>query len=125
MKGMITFFSLDINLFKRYFSPLFAFRMKKFLLLFFTLITLGISQKAEATHMMGADFEFACLGNDSFLIRVKVYKDCRGISLSPIQLDIDGKGCSYSKSYTMSQISCEDVTPVCKSGCSKMRPAKL
>lgn len=91
--------------------------MKKFILLLSFFITL----KIQASHVMGADFEYQCLGKDSFYITVKVYKDCKGVNLSPIALIITplSAGCSWSTSASMTQVSCEDITPVCKKSCSK------
>lgn len=90
--------------------------MKKLLLL---IITLCLFKVNYSTHVMGADIEYSCRGKDTFDFIVKVYKDCKGVSLSPIQMNIDGVGCSYSSSYTMTQILCQDITPVCKKSCSK------
>ncbi len=96
--------------------------MKKIYLILIALFTTLLSSNlAQASHVMGADFEYQCLGKDSFYITVKVYKDCKGVNLSPIALTITplSAGCSWSTSASMTQVSCEDITPVCKKSCSK------
>lgn len=45
----------------------------------FILITL-LSQKAEASHALGAEITYECLGGDQYLIRLVFYRDCGGIS---------------------------------------------
>lgn len=97
--------------------------MRRLLLLVgFFLAGMANMQKASATHVMGADLEYNCVGKDSFEIIIKVYKDCKGVSLSPIALSVAGIGCSFSGSYSMTQVSCTDITPVCKKSCSKCSP---
>lgn len=95
---------------------------KLYLYLVFLCTALMAVDKAQATHVMGADFEYQCLGKDSFYITIKVYKDCKGVNLSPITLTVTplSAGCSWSLSNaSMTQVSCEDITPVCKKSCSK------
>ncbi|MDZ4756891.1 MAG: gliding motility-associated C-terminal domain-containing protein [Bacteroidota bacterium] len=93
--------------------------MKKNLLVLLFFICIIQCRETKATHMMGADIEYTCRGKDTFDFIIRVFKDCKGSQLSPIQMTIDGIGCSYTSSYTMTQISCKDITPVCKTSCSK------
>ncbi|MSQ78977.1 MAG: PKD domain-containing protein [Flavobacteriaceae bacterium] len=95
--------------------------MKRILQKVFIVFTLLFAaQSSEATHMMGADFEYTCIGKDSFYVTVKIYKDCKGIDIQPLALTILGiSGCSYSASHTLTRVACEDITPVCKKSCSK------
>ncbi len=78
-----------------------------------------VSLHSIAGHVAGAYIEYKCLGQDSFEVTLHVYKDCKGVSLAAPNLGVEGVGCTYSKSYGMTQISCGDVTPVCKKSCSK------
>ncbi len=93
--------------------------MKRILPILLFALCFAQSWETKATHMMGADIEYTCRGKDTFDFIVKVYKDCKGISLNPISMTIEGIGCSYSSNYTMTQVSCVDITPVCKKSCSK------
>ncbi len=89
-----------------------------FLFLLFT-FALGTKQ-AKATHVMGLDIQWKCLGNDTFLITVVAYRRCTdGASTMGGQsfaMTSDSCANSYNvslgsvKSYTV-----EDITPVCAS----------
>lgn len=97
--------------------------MKKILPILLMTFCFAQSWELKATHVMGADIEYTCRNKDTFDFIVRVFKDCKGVSLSAIQMDIEGLGCSYTASYTMTQVSCNDITPVCKKSCSKCDPA--
>ena len=71
---------------------------------------------------MGGDMAYKKVGQDSFLITVNSYKDCKGVNISSPILSIRGIGFVYSASFSPSQISCKDVTPICKTQCSKCDP---
>lgn len=95
---------------------LFFGTMKK---LFFLTITLGallFSKSASADHVMGADIQWKCLGNDTFKIIFKFYRDCRGISRwSTASLSFYSDSCASSLSGTLNcnRVSIVDITPVC------------
>lgn len=66
--------------------------MIKRILLFFIALAfglLGFNQEAKASHIAGADISYQCVGNDSFLITVNVFRDCSGISFNPTSINID------------------------------------
>ena len=49
--------------------------------LFFLLLLLGFSsQEAKATHAMGADLTYVCLGNGQYKFSLQFYRDCNGIN---------------------------------------------
>lgn len=63
--------------------------MKKLLLLFLFLGIFGFfSPKAEASHVAGVDISYQCLGNDSFLITVNIFRDCSGVGWSAPSINI-------------------------------------
>jgi gliding motility-associated-like protein len=93
--------------------------MKKvfsFLLTFFFLISLS------ASHMMGADMSYICLGNGKYKIIAKVYRDCRGISFNNPTTGATAAGCS-STSLAMTRTKIRDITPVCKSASAPCSPS--
>ncbi|MEX0968540.1 MAG: hypothetical protein WD077_15010, partial [Bacteroidia bacterium] len=83
------------------------------------LFLLMMPSTSEASHVMGSDISWRCVGKDSFLVTMNVYRDCNGISLSPGTISISGIGCSYSSSVSPSMSSPVDITPVCKSSCTR------
>ena len=56
--------------------------MKNYLLTFLTISALffAFTPQARASHAMGADIFYECVGQDSFRITLNFYRDCDGIS---------------------------------------------
>ncbi|MEX0968072.1 MAG: hypothetical protein WD077_12595, partial [Bacteroidia bacterium] len=91
---------------------------------FFFLILL-IPNTSEASHMMGSDMTWRCIGGDSFQVTITIYRDCNGCTISeaggacstvPLTLK---PSCGNARTYNMTLASQEDITPVCKSSCTK------
>jgi hypothetical protein len=98
------------------FYPLMPLIMRNLYICFGTLMLLLFSYQANATHMMGADMVFKCLGNGKFEVTVKVYRDCQGVSLSNSPITIFPLNCSGSSfNKTLTLVSVIDITPVCSS----------
>lgn len=55
----------------------------------------GFCRDANATHALGADLTYECLGGDQYLLRLAFYRDCNGIS-APTSVTIDITGCGNS-----------------------------
>ncbi len=71
----------------------------------------------NASHMMGADMSYQCLGGGKYKIIAKVYRDCRGISFNSPSFGVyAGKnrdnGCG-SRNLTISRVSISDVSQLC------------
>lgn len=63
----------------------------KYSLLFFLSLTsfFLVSNDAKATHALGAELTYECLGNDEYLVRLTFYRDCNGnISINLIDTDV-------------------------------------
>jgi len=90
--------------------------MKKILLLF-TLITLTtlLSTKLYATHLLGADLTYECLGPGQYRVSLKLYRDCNGVTPSATQtLSYSSASCSVNGSIQMTSIGSPiDITPNC------------
>lgn len=75
-----------------------------------------------ASHMMGADMTWECLGNDSFKVTVTVYRDCNGIDLSAIDLYVY---CDKTDSLLFKQTQPKpkpvDFTPLCDISCTRCK----
>lgn len=57
-------------------------RLKKGSLLIFSLLAFlfVLPNKANATHVMGADITYRCISNLKFEVTVKYYRSCQGVS---------------------------------------------
>jgi len=57
---------------------------------------------AKATHAMGADLTYTCVGPNTYEIRLNFYRDCDGIAASPTtSVDISSVSCGLSYSLTL------------------------
>ncbi|MFN5249456.1 MAG: hypothetical protein ACK5DE_00275, partial [Bacteroidota bacterium] len=94
------------------------------------LITLAllfsVLPRLNASHMMGADMSYKCLGKGKYLITAKVYRDCRGIEFNGPSFGVfagnnGGNGCGdYGMSITRTSI--RDVTPRCSTAGKPCNP---
>ena len=89
--------------------------MKKALLLLLAILCLGAFE-SQATHMMGADVKYTCLGKGKYKVTLKVYRDCTGINLGGISGTISCG--SYSTTFSPTKKGVRDITPTCASSVS-------
>ncbi len=89
----------------------------KLLIAFVTLISiLTLSNSTFASHAAGAELTYECLGGNQYLIRLKFYRDCGGITPSNTSIDYDG--CGGSGTLSTTQVSLVEVTPLCPTATS-------
>ena len=87
--------------------------MRKVSKLFLVLINLIWFNPLHATHIAGSDMEFKCLGNDSFIITFRIYRDCspgNAALSSSIPVNFTPVGCSLNPATV--NISRQSVTPI-------------
>lgn len=48
---------------------------------FFIFLIIGLGNEAKASHAMGGDFSYVCIGNGAYSINLRIFRDCNGISL--------------------------------------------
>ncbi len=72
-------------------------------------------KQANASHVMGADITYECLSNDSYLIRLKVYRNCGGANLNAkLPLAFSSQSCGYAMQIdSATRVSIRDVSPLC------------
>jgi hypothetical protein len=67
-----------------------------------------------ASHAVGADLTYDCLGGNTYRFRLKFYRDCAGIAApTSVSINIASTSCSHSTSITMPLISSQEVSPLC------------
>ncbi|MCH2045450.1 MAG: T9SS type A sorting domain-containing protein [Saprospiraceae bacterium] len=81
------------------------------------ILTLGaclMSNDAYATHSMGADLTYTCIGSNQYLVTLTFYRDCNGIQEAPTQpINFNSQdGCS-GFSLSLPKFDEEEITPVC------------
>lgn len=86
----------------------------RILLPFLILIAIISAKDAKATHIMGGNATYQCLGNDSFLVTLALYRDCQGAGLGTSQSVSFNSACG-TVSLTLNLIpgSGNDITPLC------------
>ena len=89
--------------------------MKSILRLILILGLFLTSGLAKASHITGGDFQYTCIGQDSFLIRLNIFRDCTGISAptSP-QVDFTSScGGNFSVNLTLTNPGGTEVSQLC------------
>jgi gliding motility-associated-like protein len=92
-------------------------KIYKFLFIFLASLV-GTILPSKATHMMGADVSYQCLGNGKYKIIAKVYRDCRGVPMGTPSFGAyaglnGGNGCGSYTLSGLSRVSIKDVTTRC------------
>ena len=74
--------------------------------------------KLYATHAMGAEITYECLGGNAYQITLSFYRDCSGVlPLTAYPLSVYSNSCGYSTNMTVTLQSGYpiDVSPLCPS----------
>lgn len=88
--------------------------MKKLFTLFlFLIFGMAAFQEAEASHVMGSDIVYRCLGNGQYEVTLRVYRDCNGIQLgnTPVQARC-ASGSGSTINLNLPKISQRDITGI-------------
>lgn len=77
------------------------------------LCSLFFTKETTASHVMGADFAYECLGNGKYKIIMNLYRDCNGINIgSAVQYRYRCSGSSSSGTRNAYKIGINDVTGI-------------
>jgi hypothetical protein len=72
--------------------------------------------QVSATHIMGGNITYQCIGNSTYKLTAEIYRDCNGIMLqSSLPLTVSSASCGQSFTVTLELIPSgpEIVTPIC------------
>src|SRR5690606_487778 len=101
--------SIDMNNANVILKSLFGWLFVLVSVLFFS------TEKLYATHAVGADFSYECLGNNQYRVTLNLYRDCAGVS-APTSVGIRiASSCSSTSTVTLPRISFTEVSPICPS----------
>ena len=94
--------------------------LKKSLIIFTICIGLLFSFQTKASHMMGSDITWTCIGQDSFLIKLVIYRDCNGVQLgnATIPIRCASTGASITQ-VSIAKPAPVDITPTCGASCTR------
>ncbi len=94
---------------------------KSVLALLFFIPILFSTQKAEATHIMGADITYQAIDSLKFKVTLKWYRDCQGISLNNAG-QITVRCGNTTRTITLTRASIREITPLCATAASRCSP---
>lgn len=83
--------------------------------------------KVSASHIMGSDITYTCLGNNQYQISVTVYRDCSGISMSN-SIIVDAISTCGTQNVTLTQnpaLSGVNVSQLCPGALSTCNGGSL
>ncbi len=79
-------------------------------------VGLLMPSQAKASHGMGADLSYQCLGGDTLLFTLSFYRDCGGIAApTTATIDIVSASCGISTTLNLNQLAFFEVSPLCPS----------
>jgi len=78
----------------------------------FSVLWLGMATNAQATHSMGTDLTYTCIGNNQYQVTLTFYRDCNGIP-APTAPTINWTASCGSNAMTLNQINMQEITPTC------------
>ena len=98
-------------------------RLLQKIIALFTILTgsLLLSSDVKASHAMGADLTYECLGGNTYRIRVSFYRDCVGINApNTVLVNLRSVTCGQNLSVTCTPIpgTGQEVTPLCPTALS-------
>ncbi len=89
------------------------FTLKLFLAFF---ISLSAIQQTSASHLMGGDITYTCVGNNSYDFTAQFYRDCAGITLpATVNVMVSSASCGQNFNVTLNLVTggSQIVTPIC------------
>ena len=88
--------------------------MKKLVLLLGIVFGLMIvpNENLKASHVSGGDFQYTCLGGDSFLVTLNIYRFCGGASM-PTTVNITFNSPCGNQTATVQRDSIKEVSQLC------------
>jgi gliding motility-associated-like protein len=76
---------------------------------------IGLSQ-AKASHVMGGDITYNCIGPNTFAFTMQIYRDCNGVNLpNSVSLSLTSASCGQTINITLELVPSGPlvVTPLC------------
>tara|TARA_R110002050_G_scaffold297339_2_gene458674 strand:+ start:86223 stop:90191 length:3969 start_codon:yes stop_codon:yes gene_type:complete len=89
--------------------------MKQFYQLTFAFIItiFSFSGNVQATHISGGDITYECVGQDSFLVTLKLFRDCAGVGLATGTTINGVSGCGGSIVVNLALQTSAEVSALC------------
>ena len=90
--------------------------------LLFAFLFLFVSYDLPASHAMGADLSYRCLGGNQFEVNLSFYRDCIGVVPQlTYMVRIGSVSCGQNRNLFVGLVSSEEVSPLCPAQLSNSR----
>ncbi|MCX7649145.1 MAG: gliding motility-associated C-terminal domain-containing protein [Flavobacteriales bacterium] len=80
--------------------------------LFFWMCWMGWLQPLMASHLMGGEITWKCLGNGQYQFRMRIYRDCNGIAM-PLPVSIRAHNVPGITQIPMNLVAMTEISPQC------------
>ncbi len=94
--------------------------MRKWAILLLPFVSLLVTERSYASHAMGTDITYRCLGNSQYEVTVAFYRDCSGIPApSSISIKFFSASCNisstnaYTHTLLLQNALSREVSPLC------------
>ncbi len=90
-------------------------KLQKLLALSIALLFTGFGYNARASHSMGSELTYACIGPGMYVATLKIYRDCTGAGApSAATLNMRAPGCNTGRSQPMTKVGTNVIgAPYC------------
>ncbi len=90
--------------------------MMKFLRYLFISVLILASESLSATHLMGGEITWECMGNGTYIFSMKLYRDCNGIPFNATTLNLEVHNHPSVNFITLNKTGDNDISPQCTGG---------
>ncbi len=93
---------------------------KAFLILLLVVFSMLNSKNSEASHMMGMDLTYVCLGGNDYEFTINLYRDCSGVNApGSLTININSASCGSTNTLLLTATGPGvDISPLCASATS-------
>lgn len=82
-------------------------------LFFVTVVAVLFAFEGKASHVAGTDIQYQCVGQDSFLVTLNLFRDCSGITVGATQNLNFTSSCGGTVNAIANQVSVTEVSQLC------------
>lgn len=96
-------------------------KVQKIISLLLVITLMALSSQVRASHSMGSDLTYECVGPNQYKVRLSFYRDCIGIAApTSVVIPITSASCGINLSVTCNPIpgTGQEITPICPSATS-------
>ena len=84
--------------------------------LLFTTLVLSLHNRVYATHGMGMDLTYQCVGGNTYIFQLAFYRDCGGAAApASANITFNSASCGQNFNRTLAFFSSQETTPICAS----------